>query len=207
MKACPKCESQNPEEANFCGQCGIAFPTAEDSSSLMTDEELWRAFIGPNAGRYLEQFKKFTFTGAPRYNLTWHWPAFLFIPFLWFLYRKMYLYAFVYAVGPAVSTFLTNDLMAGIVWSIMAGVSANYVYYWHVREEVGEIKKKAWPNRPAQEQAIQEAGGVQPYVIGVGLVLYALFFAALFKAIQEGPPDGGKFPPSRPGQSSDRRSL
>jgi hypothetical protein len=207
MKPCQKCESQNPDEANFCGQCGTAFPSAEDSSSLLTDEELWRAFIGPNADRYLEQFKKFTFTGAPRYNLTWHWPAFLFIPFLWFLYRKMYLYAFVYAVGPAVSTFLTNDLMAGIVWSIMAGVSANYVYYWHVREEVGEIKKKSWLGRPAQEQAIRETGGVQPYVIGVGLVLYALFFAALFKAIQEAPPDGGKFPPARPGQSSGRRPL
>ncbi len=206
MKPCPKCENQNPDEANFCGQCGAPFPAAEDAS-LMTEDELWRAFIGPNSARYLEQFKKFTFTGTPRYNLTWHWPAFLFIPFLWFLYRKMYLYAFVYAVGPAVSTFLTNDLMAGLVWSMMAGITANYVYYWHVREEMEDIKKKTWVNRAAQEQAIQEAGGVQPYVIGVGVVLYALFFAALFKAIQEGPPEQGKFPPARPAQSSERRSL
>jgi hypothetical protein len=117
----------------------------------------------------------------------------------------MYLYAFVYAVGPAVSTFLTNDLMAGVVWSIMAGVSANYVYYGHVREQVDEIRKKPWLDRAAQEQAIQEAGGVQPYVIGVGLVLYALFFAALFKAVQEGPPEGGKFPPARSKPSSEQR--
>lgn len=206
MKPCPKCAQSNPDDANFCGSCGASFP-ATDDVSLMTDDELRRAFIGPNADRYLEQFKKFTFTGAPRYNLTWHWPAFLFVPFLWFLYRKMYLYAFVYAVGPAVSTFLTDDLMAGLVWSIMAGVSANYVYYWHVREEVGEIKKKSWLSRTAQEQAIQEAGGVQSYVIGVGVVLYALFFAALFKAIQEGPPEGGKFPPARPKPSSERRLL
>ena len=204
MKPCPKCEQQNPDEANFCGQCGAPFQAAGEPAA-MTDEELWRAFIGPNADRYLEQFKKFTFTGAPRYNLTWHWPAFLFVPFLWFLYRKMYLYAFVYAVGPAVSTFLTNDLMAGLVWSIMAAVSANYVYYWHVREEVGEIKKKPWLSRAAQEQAVREGGGVQPYVIGVGMVLYALFFATLFKMIQEGPPDGGKFPPAHPKPSSERR--
>ncbi len=180
---------------------------AAESAPLLTDDEIWRAFIGPNADRYLEQFKKFAFTGAPRFNLTWHWPAFLFIPFLWFLYRKMYLYAAVYAVGPAVSTFLTNDLMAGLVWSIMAGVSANYVYYWHVREEVGEIKKKPWLNRAEQEQAIQEAGGVQPYVIGVGIVLYALLFAALFQSIQEGSLDGGKFPPARTKPSSERREL
>ena len=206
MKPCLKCEHANSDDANFCGLCGAPFPEAEHSS-LLADDELWRAFIGPHADRYLEQFKKFSFTGTPRYNLTWHWPAFLFIPFLWFLYRKMYLYAFVYAVGPAVSTFLTNDLMAGLVWSIMAGVSANYVYYWHVREEVGEIKKKPWLSRAAQEQAIQEAGGVQPYVIGVGVVLYALFFAALFQAIQEGPTEGGKFPSVRPRPSSERSLL
>ena len=206
MKPCPKCEQHNPDEAQFCGQCGATIPTAE-SSPLITDDELWRAFIGPHADRYLEQFKKFAFTDAPRYNLTWHWPAFLFIPFLWFLYRKMYLYAFVYAVGPAVSTFLTNDLMAGLVWSIMAGVSANYIYYWHVREEVGEIKKKPWLNRAAQEQVIQETGGVQPYVIGVGVVLYALFFAALFQAFQEGSLEGGKLSPARPRPSSQQNLL
>ena len=206
MKPCPKCAQPNPDEAHFCGQCGAPFPSVEPSL-LMTDDELWRAFIGPNADRYLEQFKKFSFTGAPRYNLTWHWPAFLFVPFLWFLYRKMYLYAFVYAVGPAISTFLTQDLMVGLVWSIMAAVSANYIYYWHVREQVAGIRKKPWLDRTAQERAIQEAGGVQPYVIGVGLVLYALFFAALFQAIQEGPPEGGKFPPVRPKPSSERNPL
>jgi hypothetical protein len=86
----------------------------------------------------------------------------------------------------------------------MAGVSANYVYYWHVREEVGDIRKKSWLSRELQEKAIREAGGVQSYVIGVGVVLYALFFAALYQAIQEGPPAGGKFPPARPKPSSQR---
>ena len=44
----------------------------------------------------------------PQFALTWNWPAFLFISFLWFLYRKMYLYAAVYAIGPMVSTYLTG---------------------------------------------------------------------------------------------------
>jgi len=131
MKPCPKCEQQNPDDAHFCGQCGAPFPSVEPSP-LMTDDELWRAFIGPNADRYLAQFKKFNFTGAPRYNLTWHWPAFLFIPFLWFLYRKMYLYAFVYAVGPAVSTstlmrvsvFAGRSVLTGSFCLSMARLSA-----------------------------------------------------------------------------------
>lgn len=206
MKSCAKCEQQNPDDANFCGHCSAPFPS-ESAAELLTDDELWRAFIGPHADRYLEQFKKFNFTGTPRYNLTWNWPAFLFIPFLWFLYRKMYLYAFVYAVGPAVSTFVTQDLTAGVVWSVMAGVSANYVYYWHVRECVEEIKRKPWLDRTAQEAALQESGGVQPYVIGVGIVLYALFFASLYQVIQNGPTEGGKFPPVRLQPSSARRVI
>lgn len=168
----------------------------------MDDTELWRAFIGPHADRYLEQFKKFTLTGTPRFNLTWNWPAFLFVPFLWFLYRKMYLYAFVYAIGPAVSAFLTSDLLVGFVWSVMAALSANYIYYWHGREEIAEIKKRFWSSREMQEQAVREAGGVQTYVIGVGVVLYALFFAALFQMIQDGQLEKGKFTPARPKQSS-----
>lgn len=205
MKVCAKCEQQNPDDANFCGQCGAPF-SSESAREFLADDELWRAFIGPHADRYLGQFKKFNFTGPPRFNLTWNWPVFLFIPFLWFLYRKMYLYAFVYAVGPAVSTFVTQDLTAGVVWSVMAGVSANYVYYWHVREGVEEIKRKPWLDRAAQEAALAEAGGVQPYVIGVGIVLYALFFASLYQVIQNGEWEKGKLPPVRLQPSSDRRA-
>ena len=72
----------------------------------MTEQDLWRAFIGPNADRYLERFKKFS-TQNPSFALTWHWPAFVFEPFLWFLYRKMYAYAMIYALGPVIA-FLSN---------------------------------------------------------------------------------------------------
>ena len=85
-----------------------------------TDHDRWRDFIGPNADRYLEQFKKFGSPQSPRFALTWNWPAFLFISFLWFLYRKMYLYAAVYAIGPMVSTYLTGDMTSGMVWSVVA---------------------------------------------------------------------------------------
>jgi len=167
---------------------------------MQNDEALWRQFIGPNADQYLVQFKRFSSNGQPKFALSWNWPAFLFISFLWFLYRKMYLHAFVYAVGPMISTYLTGDLTAGIVWSIMAGATANYLYYWHCKEHITEIKKTGWVNQSAQEAAFKEAGGVQSYVIWVGVVLYIIFFATLFKTIQEGPPDSEKLPtrPERP---------
>lgn len=171
---------------------------------ILDEPQLWRSFIGPNADRYLEQFRKFTVAGEPRFALTWHWPAFLFDPFLWFLYRKMYLYAAVYAIGPVLSAYFTGDLTVGVVWRIMAGASANYIYYWHVREQVATIKEKAGLGGEAQERSLKDLGGVQPYVIWVGVALHILMFAVLIKAIQEGSSEGGKLPPLKPALSRGR---
>ncbi len=206
MKACQKCDQQNPDEALFCGQCGVSFsdtspdPAQEQAATPAMDEaQQWRAFIGPNADRYLEQFKKFaggslvTGVTGPRFALTWHWPAFLFDPFLWFLYRKMYLYALVYAVGPVLSAYFTGDFTVGIVWRIMAGVSANYIYYWHVREQLAKIRERAGLDQAARERLLKDLGGIQPYVIWVGVALHLLLLALLLAAIREGPPEGGKF--------------
>lgn len=200
MKRCADCQQDNPDDANYCHQCGAPLTSPEPVPSALADpapwttagrndETLWREFIGPNADRYLAQFKKFTADGKPRFALTWNWPAFLFISFLWFLYRKMYLHAAVYALGPMVSTYLTSDITVGIVWSIMAGATANYLYYWHCREQIAEIKKGGRMDSASQAEALKEAGGVQPYVIWVGVVFYVIFLATLMKMIQEGAPD------------------
>jgi hypothetical protein len=109
----------------------------------------------------------------------------------------MYLHAFVYAVGPMVSTYLTGDVSAGIIWSVMAGATANYLYYWHCREHIGEMKRTGRIDPAAQDTALKESGGVQPYVIWVGVVFYLIFLATLVKMVQEGPPDMDQ-PPGRP---------
>src|SRR5213080_1568462 len=114
MKFCSKCSEANPDDAGFCSQCGTVFDTemaaAVPASVLESDEtRLWRSFIGPQKAillslkkgwswerpddYYLQHFKKSSARGASRFALTWHWPAFLVDPFLWFLYRKIYLYA------------------------------------------------------------------------------------------------------------------
>ncbi|MCS6292208.1 MAG: DUF2628 domain-containing protein [Nitrospira sp.] len=167
---------------------------------MASDQDLWRQFVGPKADYYLEQFKKFSSDGQPKFALSWNWPAFLYISFLWFLYRKMYLHAFVYAIGPMASTYVTGDMTVGLVWSVMAGATANYLYYWHCKEEIAEIKKAGKLNPVAQEAALKEAGGVQPYVIYVGIVLYVIALAGLAKMIDEGQLDGDKIPtrPAKP---------
>ena len=205
MKFCTQCQQQNQDDANFCHQCGLDLGSENAGSSVSstpaptslsrTDHDRWRDFIGPNADRYLEQFKKFGSAQSPRFALTWNWPAFLFVSFLWFLYRKMYLYAAVYAIGPMVSTYLTGDMTSGMVWSVVAGTTANYVYYWHCREHIAAIKQQAWADHSKQHLAMKEAGGVQPYVVWVGVVFYVLFFLTMFKMIQEGGLDADKVPP------------
>jgi hypothetical protein len=199
MKPCGQCQQQNQDDANFCYQCGneLAVTGASTAIPSRSDADLWREFIGPNADRYLEQFKKFGPPHAPRFALTWHWPAFLYVSFLWFLYRKMYLYAAVYAIGPVVSTYLTGDMTSGIVWSVVAGATANYVYYWHCREQIAAIKQQAWNDSVQQHAALKEEGGVQPYVIWVGVMFYLLFSLTMFKILQEGALDQEKGPKKR----------
>jgi hypothetical protein len=198
MKTCSLCRQANEADASYCAQCGTMLTTGESQSasgpSSIPDVDLWRQLIGPNADRYLEQFKKFGFTGEPRFALTWNWPAFLFISFLWFLYRKMYLYALVYALGPMISTYFTGDVTVGIAWSIIAGATANYVYFWHCREQIAEIKKQGWNDPAKQIQNLKEAGGVQPYVIYVGIAFYVLFFMTMIKLIQDGQLEGERSP-------------
>ncbi|WP_455378412.1 hypothetical protein [Petrachloros mirabilis] len=204
MKLCASCRQQNHDDARFCQQCGIPLDTPieqfEQSAAPAPaptsneTEELWRTFIGPNADRYLQQFKKFGPEQAPQFALTWNWPAFLFISFLWFLYRKMYLYAAVYAIGPMISTYLTGDMSSGIVWSIVAGATSNYVYYWHCREQISEIKQRTWSNPTQMDAKIKEAGGVQPYVIYVGIAFYLLFSLTMIKMIEEGSLEGDQLP-------------
>ena len=225
MKPCSRCNQQSPEDANFCHQCGAALgagvaaadhgpsaaQTAEPAESpvppsFQNEETLWRQFLGPNADRYLETFKKFSSDGRPKFALSWNWPAFLFISFLWFLYRKMYLHAFVYAVGPMISTYLTGDFSAGIIWSVMAGATANYLYYWHCREHIGEIKTSGRLSPAEQETALKESGGVQPYVIWVGVAFYLIFLVTLAKMIQEGPPDPD-MRPAKPEKSAAMISM
>jgi hypothetical protein len=211
MKDCAHCQQQNQEDAKFCHQCGSTLTVEPEAPvappvapATHADENLWRQFIGPHADHYLHHFRKFGLGDKPKFALTWNWPAFLYVSFLWFLYRKMYVYALVYALGPMISTYLTGDITVGLIWSIMAGATANYVYYWHCREQIGEIKKGSWSDPSKRDEVLKETGGVQPYLIYVGIALYVLFILSMIKMVQEGPPDGERSPdkPTKPVSAS-----
>ena len=224
MKACPSCEQNNADEANFCARCGSAIPpdpTASESQtafSQIDEEQYWQGFIGPSNSiqfsikegwswrpaslYYLDKFRLFRTSTGPRFALSWHWPAALFDPFLWFLYRKIYLYALLYAVGPVLSVFLTGDMTVGLVWRILAGVSANYIYYWHIKDHLQRIRSRAKLDTTAQVRMVKEEGGVQPYVLWLGIALHLFMIGLIFAAMEQGSleelplaPNDGEPPP------------
>lgn len=212
MKSCPACSQEVPEEARFCLHCGqtLAIPDPDPSSEPIpqpeiTRTQLWETFIGPNKSLqfsmkegwawrpafayYKEKFSQIETPDGPRFVLSWNWPAALFDSFLWFLYRKMYLFALLYAVLPAVAIFLTGDMSVGLVSRMLAGGSANYLYYWHVRDKIQRVMSLPAIEDQARTQLIREEGGVQLYVLWLGVALHLLMIGLLISAIQQGPPD------------------
>jgi predicted Zn finger-like uncharacterized protein len=129
-------------------------------------------FIGKNASLYLQRFKHFSADGVTRYAPTWHWPAFL-VPWLWFLYRKLYLWsliAFVTGLIPLV------NLAARVAW----GMTAHYIFYKHTQKKIGRIKESAGlqPTMPLN-QVLRKQGGVHSWVWGVSVVPLIGILAAI----------------------------
>lgn len=209
MKPCGKCAQLNPDEASFCRHCGVPFQAS--ASALPTEEtDLWRAFIGSSKtvlfsfkkgwswdradDHYLRLFRKFSAGRTPRFAFTWNWPAFVFPPFLWFLYRKMYLYAGIYLLGPLLAIYLTKNPAAASVWSLVAGATSNYIYYWHIREQLAQIHRKTVTEPGQRERELRDLGGVQYYVLWLGVVLHVLAIAGLIYVAKEGDLENFKKP-------------
>jgi hypothetical protein len=177
------------------------------SPSTPTSLQLWENFIGPSKSLqfslktwwtwrpaflyYKEKFSNLETPEGPRFALSWNWPAAFFDSFLWFLYRKMYMFALLYAVAPALAIFITGDMTVGIVSRVLAGASANYLYYWHVKDKVQRIMSIPNMDDTARANLIREEGGVQPYVLWLGAALHVFMFGLLVSAISQGVPEGG----------------
>ena len=208
MKGCPSCSQENSDEANYCSQCGQALaPVLSESTEVPpkpTTSQMWEAFIGPSRSiqfslgtgwvwrpaflYYKDKFAKLETPEGPRFALSWNWPAAIFDSFLWFLYRKMYMFALLYAVAPALAIFLTGDMTVGLVSRVLAGASANYLYYWHMKDRLQAIMSLPNVDTAAQRRLIQDEGGVQPYVLWLGAALHLFMVGLLIAAISQGPP-------------------
>jgi len=91
------------------------------------------------------------------------------------------MYALLYFFGPGVSVFLTGDPSVLIVWSILAGGSANYIYFWHTKDHLQRIRSQTKLDIENGIRLVRDEGGVQVYVIVLGTAFY-LFFIGIFIA-------------------------
>ncbi len=159
-------EAETPDAAS------PAFAEAEvrgTASAAVTEDDL-ALFVGKNADRYLDKFRKFQSGRRDAFAVTWHWPAFLF-PFWWMLYRKMYLWA-------VASVFLVFIPFVGLITRFVFGISGNYLYYQHARKKVQEMK--AGPGTDEDRAAaITRAGDVNRVLLVIAPIAIVVMVAVL----------------------------
>ena len=166
----------------YCSSCGqrIVVPAV----AAISDLARWRQFIGPRADYYIERFKLFEAGSAKGFKPSWHWPAFG-VGWLWFLYRKMYMHAAVFLVGVLLPVLLDAGTVGVLIWNGFAGLTANFLYYTHVKLNLAIIDRRSATDTTARERLIADAGGIQPYVWWLGLGLMAV---AIAQGVLQAPP-------------------
>ena len=155
------------------------------------DVEYVEAAIGPrNADYYLRKFERFGSGGG---YASWNWPAF-FVPLLWMLYRKMWLWAALYFFAtPFLLAFLFGILFfllpettaAAVGWSIwlllifvVLPMYANALYYYTCRGRIAEAKNYRVERR-RQLERLWNMGGTSNVAWVVALILPVPFMGIL----------------------------
>lgn len=133
----------------------------------LSDRE-YEAFLGPKAERYLPFFRQQDQV-AGAFRASWNWAAFGF-GFLWFLYRKMYLWAALFFV-------LGLSLHVALLAMVAAGILANYLYHRRARA-CAERLRLAFPGQDLAER-LALVGGVHRWVPWVGAAFMALLLLAV----------------------------
>jgi hypothetical protein len=159
------------------GEISSAFASRQGSSQegrmadIVMDEETKRqfeAFIGSNAGYYVEKFGKFNIDGVETFQATWNWSAFLFT-FWWMLYRKMYLWSLV--------TFIVLTVpYVGLAAWVACGIAGNYLYFRHARGRIEEARSVS----PTDIHAtLAKLGGTHEWVKVVAVIITGLALLVL----------------------------
>jgi Tfp pilus assembly major pilin PilA len=190
---CSNCGAEAGADAQFCSQCGRSL-RQEAGPPDRGDVEYIEAAIGPvNRDYYLRRFERFGSGGG---YASWNWPAF-FVPLLWMLHRKMWLWAAVYFFGTPfllglvfLILFLVMPDTAATVtsWSlwlaaifIVLPMYANALYYRTCRERIAVAK--AYPvERRRQLQRLWDMGGTS-HVAWVVALLLPIPFVGILAAI------------------------
>jgi type IV pilus assembly protein PilA len=165
------------------------------SVSTQDVEALYRAAVGAEkADFYVPKFIQFDQPGAS--ELSWNWPAF-FVPFLWFLYRRMYAtwaicsLAIPFAIG--VATAFVAGLAGAKVGSLFYAVAgfgyyfaaipafANSLYHKEVKDRIDQLRERV-PETNAQLLVLNNTSPTSN-VVWIALAVVGFAFIGILAAI------------------------
>lgn len=131
-------------------------------------------YIGPNSEAFAAA-RTAQLSGSG-FEPTWSWAAFFF-PFYWLLYRRLYLYAFLFTVLSAVIAFnapLTVLICGYLTLHFGVGLSAKHLYAATAIKRVSRLKARV--SDPTLLRArIATAGGTSMMaIVLVGIILPAM---------------------------------
>lgn len=164
-------------------------PAADTSVAPAGD--LLSAYVGPkNTAYYSSHFDRIKNSGGA---VSWNWPAFL-ISSVWFLYRKMWLNAFLYWIVLPISlgtlsgvlALAIGDVAANAIYSlgylliafVLTPMYANYLYFRHAQSKVDKVSAMPMSD-DARATELSRIGGVS----NVALVVVPIILVFLIGVI------------------------
>ena len=128
----------------------------ESDTTFAPQGDLLAAYVGPkNADYYARKFENFKSGGGA---MSWHWPAF-FISAWWFLYRKMWLIAFLYWIVLPIGLSVLSTVVA-----VTAGPDAGALLYYGVYLVIAFLLVPIFANRLYYRHAQKKADKVASVV-------------------------------------------
>lgn len=176
MAKCMQCNQELTADMAFCTRCGAKTADSQQGTqeplsagSDITEEDL-SLFMGKNADGYIGKFRTFGMSGRDSFALTWHWPAFFF-GFWWMLYRKLWLWAGLWLFLALLSRVVP---FGGLVMMLTSAITANYLYYIHVKKKVAALKTLAGTDNERSAVLAREGGVSNILVVIAPLIIIAL---------------------------------
>ncbi len=137
-------------------------------------EETIRKYVQKNADYYIAKWKLMSITGS---KISWNWAAFFFTS-LWFGYRKMYFYGFLYITFNLLSFIPLYGILIWLVLWFGTGMFGNYLYAIKTYQDLMEIKVTTHTQELFEKRVVEKGGttflGVLLMIV-FGLIIYYTF--------------------------------
>jgi hypothetical protein len=135
-----------------------------------TVQEKLSRLVGVNSEYYLKQFERFGSFDSPKFQISWHWPAFFFF-FLWALYRKLWAWAIFYLAAGTAMMLVTSPGLLHLVWMLAWPLCANFIYFRKVSMAIA-----ATDSALEFDNRIYSTGGVSRLAASVGFTVVMISF-------------------------------